>query len=232
MSHIDVVGTGRRVRKFVGFVGLVLAFAAFWLGHTATETWNAACPPGVTISDVNHGAGGPECGKSAFYWFCAAAALLASAWGHLGLARDVDREPLDRRQEMKPARQMSLSAFPSARGYIPPPDNFRRTDGPWKSVCRGVEGQRLAEEGRSVFITVRQVGRFSQLRPHSTSMGRPPRRLLVLALQQQVDRFSDERRGVSVSRVRDHISHPVPRRLIEAERDDQRLSRHSLSSFQ
>jgi hypothetical protein len=26
MSHIDVVGTGRRVRKFVGFVGLVLAF--------------------------------------------------------------------------------------------------------------------------------------------------------------------------------------------------------------
>jgi hypothetical protein len=52
----------------------------------------------------------PECGKSVFYWFCAAAALLASAWGHLGLARDVDREPLDRRQEVKPARQMSLSA--------------------------------------------------------------------------------------------------------------------------
>jgi hypothetical protein len=30
MSHIDVVGTGRRVRKFVGFVGLALALATFW----------------------------------------------------------------------------------------------------------------------------------------------------------------------------------------------------------
>ena len=55
MSHIDVVGTGRRVRKFVGFVGIVLAFATFWLAQMATDTWNAACPPGVTISDVNHG---------------------------------------------------------------------------------------------------------------------------------------------------------------------------------
>jgi hypothetical protein len=80
MSNVDVVGTGRRVRKFVGFVGLVLVFATLWFAHMATDTWNAACPPGVTISDINHGAGGPECGKSAFYWFCAAAALLASAW--------------------------------------------------------------------------------------------------------------------------------------------------------
>jgi hypothetical protein len=66
-----------------GFVGLVLAFAALWLGHTAAETWNAACPPGVTISDINHGAGGPACGRSMFYWFCAAAALVASAWAIL-----------------------------------------------------------------------------------------------------------------------------------------------------
>jgi hypothetical protein len=67
MSHIDVVGTGRRVRKFVGFVGLILALATFWLAHMATDTWNAACPLGVTISDINHGAGGPECGKSMMY---------------------------------------------------------------------------------------------------------------------------------------------------------------------
>jgi len=83
MSHIDVVGTGRRVRKFVGFVGLVLAFATFWLAHTATDTWNAACPPGVTIGDVNHGAGGPECGKSMIYWLWAAVSFLASAWAIL-----------------------------------------------------------------------------------------------------------------------------------------------------
>src|SRR5438046_2692645 len=64
MSHIDVVGTGRCVRKLVGFIGLVLVFTTFWLAHVATDTWNAACPPGVTIGDVNHGAGGRECGKS------------------------------------------------------------------------------------------------------------------------------------------------------------------------
>jgi hypothetical protein len=83
MSNVDVVGTGRRVRKFVGFVGLALAFATFWLAHTATDTWNAACPPGVTISDVNHGAGGPECGKSMIYWLWAAVSFLASAWAIL-----------------------------------------------------------------------------------------------------------------------------------------------------
>jgi hypothetical protein len=52
----------------------------FWLAHTATDTWNAACPPGVTISDVNHGAGGPECGKSMIYWLWAVVSFLAAAW--------------------------------------------------------------------------------------------------------------------------------------------------------
>jgi hypothetical protein len=37
-------------------------------------------PPGVTISDVNHGAGGPECGRSMMYWLCAAVSFLAAAW--------------------------------------------------------------------------------------------------------------------------------------------------------
>jgi len=31
--------------------------------------------------------------------------------GDPGVARDVDREPFDGREEMKPARQMSASAF-------------------------------------------------------------------------------------------------------------------------
>jgi hypothetical protein len=66
------------VRKFVGFVGLALALTAFWFAHTATDTWNAACPPGVTVSDINHGAGGPECGKAMLYWFCAVVAFLVS----------------------------------------------------------------------------------------------------------------------------------------------------------
>jgi hypothetical protein len=59
----------------------------------------------------------------------------------------------------------------------------------------------------------------------------PSRRLLVLALQEQLDALSDEGRGVPVLRVRDQLSHPVPRRLIHAEGDDSRLSCHSLSSF-
>jgi hypothetical protein len=33
MSDINIVGTGRRVRKFVGFVGLALLLAAFWLAE-------------------------------------------------------------------------------------------------------------------------------------------------------------------------------------------------------
>jgi hypothetical protein len=83
MSNVDVVGTGRRVRKFVGFIGLALVFAAFWFAHMAIDTGNAACPPHVTISDVNHGAGGPECGKSMVYWLYAAVSFFASAWAIL-----------------------------------------------------------------------------------------------------------------------------------------------------
>jgi hypothetical protein len=83
MSNVDVVGTGRRVRKFVGFIGLALVFAAFWFAHMAIDTGNAACPPHVTISDVNHGAGGPECGKSMVYWLFAVVSLFASAWAVL-----------------------------------------------------------------------------------------------------------------------------------------------------
>src|SRR5262249_38651409 len=62
-------------------------------------------------------------------------------------------------------------------------------------------------------------------------MPAPPRWLLVLAPQQQLDPFSDERRGVAVLRVRRHLPHPVPRCLVQAEGDDARLSCHSLSSF-
>jgi hypothetical protein len=58
-----------------------------------------------------------------------------------------------------------------------------------------------------------------------------PRRLLVLAPQHQVDPLPDEGRGAPVLRVRDELSHPVPRRLIQAEGDDPCLSCHSLSSF-
>jgi hypothetical protein len=83
MSNVDIVGTGRRVRKFVGLIGLALVFAAFWFAHTAIETGNAACPPHVTISDINHGAGGPACGKSMVYWLFAVVSLFASAWAVL-----------------------------------------------------------------------------------------------------------------------------------------------------
>jgi hypothetical protein len=80
MNNVDIVGTGRRVRKFIGFTGLALFFAAFWLAHTAIDTGNAACPAHITISDINHGAGGPECGKSMVYWLYAVTCLFASAW--------------------------------------------------------------------------------------------------------------------------------------------------------
>jgi hypothetical protein len=99
MSNIDVVGTERRVRKFVGFVGFALLLAAFWFAHTATDTWNAACPPGVTISDVN-GAGGPECGEAMLYWLYAVVTFLVAAVVILGLDRDADHELLDRRNKV------------------------------------------------------------------------------------------------------------------------------------
>jgi hypothetical protein len=83
MTNLDIVGTGRRVRKFVGFIGLVLVFVALWLAHMAIDMSNAACPPHITISDINHGAGGPECGRSMVYWLFAVVSLLASAWAIL-----------------------------------------------------------------------------------------------------------------------------------------------------
>jgi hypothetical protein len=67
-------------------------------------------------------------------------------------------------------------------------------------------------------------------RPSRPTCG-PPRRLLVLLPQQQLDALSDERRGVPVPRVRDKLPHKVPRRLIHAEGDHSRLSCHSLSWF-
>jgi hypothetical protein len=83
MSNIDVMGTGRLVRRFVGFGGLVLVLAAYWFAQTAIDTANAACPPGVTIGDINRGAGRPECGKSMIYWLWAVVFFLASAWAIL-----------------------------------------------------------------------------------------------------------------------------------------------------
>jgi hypothetical protein len=83
MSHVDFVGTGRRVRKSIGFTSLALVYAAFWLAHMAVDIGNAACPAGITISDINHGAGGPECGKSMLYWLFAGVAFCASAWAML-----------------------------------------------------------------------------------------------------------------------------------------------------
>jgi hypothetical protein len=83
MSTVDIVGTGSRVRKLVGLIALALACAAFWLAHMAIETGNAACPSGIAIRDINHGAGGPECGKSMVYWLYAAVSFFASAWAIL-----------------------------------------------------------------------------------------------------------------------------------------------------
>jgi len=83
MTNVDIVGTGRRVRKLVGFTGLVLVLAAICLARTAIDTSNAACPPYVTISDINHGAGGPECGKSMLYWLYAVVAFVAAPWAIL-----------------------------------------------------------------------------------------------------------------------------------------------------
>src|SRR3982074_72529 len=83
MSNVDIVGTGRRVRKFVGFIGLALVFAMFWFVHMAIDTVNSACPSHVPISDINHGAGGPECGTSMLYWLSAAVSFFASAWAIL-----------------------------------------------------------------------------------------------------------------------------------------------------
>jgi hypothetical protein len=80
MSNVDFVGTGRRVRKFVWFIGLALVLGAFWFVDMAIDTANVACPLHVTISDINHGAGGPACGTSMVYWLFAVVSFGASAW--------------------------------------------------------------------------------------------------------------------------------------------------------
>jgi hypothetical protein len=135
-----------------------------------------------------------------------------ASWDHWAHSPLFSRPP-DIRQRVP----VGSRVYPPARSF---PSNGRALE------SARVDGQRLAEEGR-----YRSAG-LRQLRPHSMSMDRPSRRLLVLALQQQVDRLSDEGRGVSVFGVGDHLPHPVPRRLIETERDDQWLSNHSLSSFE
>ena len=83
MTNVDIVATGRRVRKCVGFIGLALVLATFWFVHMAVDTVSSACPSHVTISDIDHGAGGPECGKSMVYWLYAAVSFFASAWAIL-----------------------------------------------------------------------------------------------------------------------------------------------------
>jgi hypothetical protein len=67
-------------------------------------------------------------------------------------------------------------------------------------------------------------------RPSRPTYG-PRRRLLFLALEEQLDALSDEGRGLLVPGVRDQPPHEVPRRLIHAEGDDSRSCFHSLSSF-
>jgi hypothetical protein len=142
-------------------------------------------------------------------------------------------------------------------GSVATGDDSCAKDGRPPAGCPSAHSRRVAgitsPAGRSVERTGAR-GRTARLQPSATGQGcpgrrslpapvqdpsrpsrptyAPSRRLLVLLPQQQVDPLSDEGRGGPVSRVRDHLSHPVPRRLIEAERDDQRLSRHSLSSFQ
>jgi hypothetical protein len=83
MTNVDIVVTGRRLRKLVGFVGLILICAACLLVQMAMDTSNSACPPHITITDINHGAGGPECGKSMLYWLLAVASFFACAWAIL-----------------------------------------------------------------------------------------------------------------------------------------------------
>ena len=81
--HNDQRGHSGNRKTCASSLGLTLSFMAFWLAQLAIDTSNAACPPYVTISDINHGAGGPECGKSMLYWLFAVVSLFASAWAIL-----------------------------------------------------------------------------------------------------------------------------------------------------
>lgn len=111
----------------------------------------------------------------------------------------------------------------------PPACHFRRTDGRQRSVCGVRTGSRWAtlpkKSGRP-----RRPRYGIRSRP-SRPACRPSGRLLILALQQKVDAFSDEGRGVPVSRVRGQLPHPFPRCFIHAEGDDSRLSNHAFFFF-
>jgi hypothetical protein len=126
------------------------------------------------------------------------------------------------------ARRNPESALPSGRGYHLTRRSFRRTDGRQRSngeAPRASATCKVAPDVDRCPLPARDPS------PPSRPTCGPSRRLLVLALQKQFDALSDERGRVRVLRVRDDLPHPVPRRLIQAEGDDSRLSCHSLSSF-
>ena len=110
----------------------------------------------------------------------------------------------------------------------PHPRVIRRTDGRRRSNGK-VPRASVTGEGRpgrrSLPAPVQDPSR-----PSRPTYG-PSRRLLFLALQEQLDALSDEGRGLLVPRVRDQLPHKVPRRLIHAEGDDSGFCFHSLSSF-
>ena len=121
---------------------------------------------------------------------------------------------------MRVARQNPASGLPSGRGYYLTRRSSRRTDGAVVQTARPLGHRRLAK-----MAPVQEPSY-----PSRPTCG-PPRRLLFLLLQQQLDPLPDERRGLLVPRVRDQPPHEVPRRLIQAEGDDSGFCFHSLSSF-
>jgi hypothetical protein len=135
--------------------------------------------------------------------------------------------PAPSRSAMAPAPQM-VGGPPDARQRIPVRSRYHLTRRSLESNGRAPE---VGRRGPTAIGVWRRLPRCRIRQPPSRPAHSPSRRLLGLVLQQQLDALSDERRGVPVLRVRDQLSHPVPRRLIQAEGDDSRLSCHSLSSF-
>jgi hypothetical protein len=122
----------------------------------------------------------------------------ADGWNVLRFTESWRARAAPSARPMRVARRSPDSAFPSGRGYHLTRRWFRRTDGRQRSNGEAPRPSATAK-----------VAPVQDPSPPSWPTCGPPRRLLFLAPQEQVDALSDEGRGGPVFRVRDELPSPM-----------------------